>query len=128
MLERHKGSDVLRSDVYQVGHHGSYNATTKHLLKAVSPKLALIGAGPAWRKQSWSAFAYGHPRLVTVELLEKSLSGPPRAAAIRPLGVRGRQFEPHESSAPIYVSAWDSDVIVTMFPDGNMSVKTRRTP
>ncbi|MBX3161653.1 MAG: MBL fold metallo-hydrolase [Deltaproteobacteria bacterium] len=126
MLERHKNTSALDADVYQVGHHGSYNATTKSLLRAISPKVALIAAGPAWRKQSWSAFAYGHPRLVTVELLEAALTGPPRGATVRALGVRGRQFEPREMTAPIYTSAWDSDVIVTMFADGRLAVKTRR--
>ncbi len=41
LLKRHV-ERALRADVYEVGHHGSQNATTKALLDADLPKIALI--------------------------------------------------------------------------------------
>ena len=127
LLAKHKGTAALDVDVYQVGHHGSYNATSDRLLKALTPKLALIACGAADRKTTWSAWAYGHPRLVTIELLERALAGaPPRPPVV--VGVAGgaKAFDGREIRVPIYASPWDSDVIVSMFADGRLETKTRR--
>ena len=127
LLSHQKKSGVLDVDIYEVGHHGSYNATTKELLEALSPKLALIACGPYDRKSTWTGWAYGHPRAVTVSLLEKSLkSAPPRTAVVVPVAVGAKKFEGWEITAPIYATGWDSDVIITMFADGHMTAKTRR--
>lgn len=50
----------LKADVYMCGHHGSDTSTTADLLKAVSPKYAVISVG----KNS-----YGHPGTNTLSLL-----------------------------------------------------------
>jgi hypothetical protein len=44
------------ADVYEVGHHGSYNGTTKALLDAITPKIALIGMGSPDRQETFSAW------------------------------------------------------------------------
>jgi competence protein ComEC len=128
LLAKHRGTTALDTDVYQVGHHGSYNATTKPLLAALSPKLALIACGPHDRRSTWTGWAYGHPRAVTVEMLERVLaSAPPRVPAVVPVAVGAKKFEGWEIKAPIYATGWDSDVIVTMYADGRIATKTRRT-
>jgi competence protein ComEC len=112
----------LRSDVYEVGHHGSWNATTKPLLDAIQPKLALISMGPTDREDTWSAWAYGHPRVEAIELLEAALTGPPRQAIHVPIGSGAKQFLDHEITAPIYATGWDHDVSVTLYADGRETV------
>jgi competence protein ComEC len=127
LLAKHAGTKALDVDVYQVGHHGSYNATSEQLLRALTPKLALIACGPFDRRQAWTAWAYGHPRAVTIDLLERALAtAAPRRAAVVGVASGAKQFEGREIKAPIYATGWDSDVIVTMFADGRIAVKTRR--
>lgn len=127
LLAKHANTKALDVDVYEVGHHGSYNATSEKLLRALTPKLALISCGPHDRKSTWTAWAYGHPRAVTINLLEHALA----KASSRPTVVVGvaagaKAFDGREIKAPIYATAWDSDVIVTMFADGRIETKTRR--
>ncbi len=127
LLKKHAGTPVLDSDVYEVGHHGSYNATNKQLLSALTPKLALIACGPHDRKSIWTGWAYGHPRAVTVDLLEKALArAAPRKAVVVPVAAGAKRFEGWEITAPIYATGWDSDVLVTMFADGRLVTRTRR--
>jgi competence protein ComEC len=127
LLAKHRGTQVLDVDVYQVGHHGSYNATTIELLRAMTPKLALIACGPHDRRSTWTAWAYGHPRAVTIELLEQALArAPPRPAVVVPVASGTKRFEGWQITAPIYASPWDADVIVTMFADGRITARTRR--
>lgn len=53
----------LDSDVLKVGHHGSWNATDKNVLDAVSPDMAIISCG--------EGNSYGHPHDEVVDLLER---------------------------------------------------------
>src|ERR1043166_2536847 len=62
LIDHYRGSTLLDTDVYQVGHHGSHNATTEGLLEAITPKVAVIAMGVPTRERPWSAWAYGHPR------------------------------------------------------------------
>ncbi len=52
----------LDSDVLKVGHHGSWNATDKNVMDAVSPSLAIISCG--------EGNSYGHPHDEVIDLLE----------------------------------------------------------
>jgi len=127
MLAKHAGTTALDVDLYQVGHHGSYNATTTQLLRALTPRLALIACGPHDRRSTWTAWAYGHPRAVTIELLEQALTrATPRAAVVVPVATGAKKFSGWEITVPIYATAWDSDVIVTMSADGQLAVRTRQ--
>lgn len=127
LLKKHRGTSVLDSDVYEVGHHGSYNATTKALLAALTPSLALIACGPHDRKSTWTGWAYGHPRAVTVEMLEGALrSAQPRTAVVVPVAAGAKKFEGWQITAPIYATGWDSDVLVSMYADGKLVTRTRR--
>ncbi|MEO8699227.1 MAG: MBL fold metallo-hydrolase [Kofleriaceae bacterium] len=127
LLDKHRGTPALDVDVYQVGHHGSYNATTAKLLRALTPKLALIACGPYDRKSLWTGWAYGHPRAVTIALLEHSMEkATPRPHLVVPVAPGAKKFEGWEITAPIYATGWDSDVLVTMTTEGVITVKTRR--
>jgi len=69
--EREEESDLvarygraLRSDVLKVGHHGSKTSSTRALLDAVTPEVAVISCGARNR--------YGHPAPVTLDALAAS--------------------------------------------------------
>lgn len=113
----------LESEVWQVGHHGSWNATTKPLLDAIRPKLALIAMGRVEREDTWSAWAYGHPRAEAIELLEPALTGPRRDPIHVEIGTGAKSFIGHEVTAPIYATGWDGDVHVTLRADGSRAVR-----
>jgi len=55
-----EGGRPLRADILKVAHHGSSTSTTPELLRAVSPRVALIGVGRHNR--------FGHP---SAEVLER---------------------------------------------------------
>jgi len=61
--------DMLRSDVLKVGHHGSHHSATEVYLSEVKPKISVISVGDY--KISSHAERFGHPRLETLERLEK---------------------------------------------------------
>lgn len=129
LVAKHAGTAVLDVDAYQVGHHGSFNASSQALLAAMTPRLALIGCGPYERRSAWTAWQYGHPRTVTIDRLERALAaGPPRAPIVAAVASTTRTFDGHEVRAPIYATGWDSDVIVTLYASGEIVVKTRRAP
>ena len=112
----------LRADVYEVGHHASWNATTKALLDAIQPQVALISMGRVEREDTWSAWAYGHPRIEAIELLEAALTGPRRAPVHEPIGLGPKQFHDREITAPIYATGWDGNVTLTLYADGRVVV------
>ena len=67
LLEKYEGTRWLDVDIYQAGHHGSANGTTRPLMEAMTPSLALIAMGDPERQHQWTAWAYGHPRAVVVD-------------------------------------------------------------
>ena len=65
-----RNPDIIDADVYQVGHHGSRNGTTAELLRVMTPEIAVIGSGnPADEEPGFSAYSFGHPNRVAIELL-----------------------------------------------------------
>jgi len=60
LIEHHK--DAIRSDILQVGHHGSKTSSRRDFLEAVSPALALVSTGPK---------KYGTVTLPDIEVLEE---------------------------------------------------------
>lgn len=43
ILNEYKNSNILKSDILKVGHHGSKTSSTQEFLEKISPKIALIG-------------------------------------------------------------------------------------
>jgi competence protein ComEC len=128
MLAHAAGNDSLMATVYEVGHHGSYNATTKELLDAITPQLALIAVGSTKRniKEKYTALQYGHPRNSTIDLLQKAVTGRPRGEVTVQVGDGPRNFERRTMTSPIYATAWDGNVAVTLGADGTYSVVFQR--
>lgn len=43
IINEYKNSNLLKSDILKVGHHGSKTSTTQEFLEKIFPKIALIG-------------------------------------------------------------------------------------
>ena len=61
ILEKYKNSDILKSTVLKVAHHGSKSSSIQEFLNAVSPRIALIGVGKNNK--------FGHPSDTTIHAL-----------------------------------------------------------
>ena len=108
-------------DILQVGHHGSYNATTPALLAAVTPEMALISAGRDTRHADWTAWDYGHPRQSTVSLLQQHVSGRRTPLDAR-VATGVERFTSRRVEEAIYATAWDGDVVVRADLAGRLAV------
>ena len=62
ILQEYKESNILKSNILKVGHHGSKTSSIQEFLEAVNPNIALIGVG----KNN----TFGHPNSGVLERLE----------------------------------------------------------
>jgi hypothetical protein len=80
------------------------------------------------RRDRYSAWAFGHPRIESIELLERALTGAPRERIHVSVGTAHEQFVAHDITAPIYATGWDGDVRVTLHAsDGSIHVSPSRS-
>lgn len=63
LKEYTNNSELLKSTILKVAHHGSKTSSTKEFIKTVSPKYALIGVGKDNK--------FGHPSDITLETLKE---------------------------------------------------------
>jgi competence protein ComEC len=135
LIEKYGGSaDLLDADVFQVGHHGSHNATTEALVELISPKLAVFSAGdPARREGEFNAFRFGHPNHKAVRILDDPWRGVAcnRSPVDVPVGIKGAfrdrppVWEEWTLESALYSTGWDGDVVVDARSDGALTVTTR---
>jgi len=109
-LQKYAGTDVLDVDIYQVGHHGSANGTTLPLVQAMSPEYAVFSMGSPDREALWTAFAYGHPRLNIVRMLEAEVTGTREATQVQ-AALRPRRFRALSETHGLFATGWDSDLV-----------------
>ena len=127
---------LLDVDVYMVGHHGSKNATAPHLMRAMSPKVAVISAGPYERNYSWTARKYGHPNIKAIDELRDPHNGVSWFRDSRKVwvGVSGaweeRQsvFKKDVINRAIYATSWDGTIKVDVYDNGWLEVITQPPP
>lgn len=62
LVSKYNGTDILKSTVLKIAHHGSSSSSTKEFLDLVQPKLALVGVG--------KSNLYGHPNDEVLKRLE----------------------------------------------------------
>ena len=124
LIKRYRDTRWLDVDVYQAGHHGSANGTTRELLAVTTPQVALIAAGSAARQHSWTAWAYGHPRATVVELLQAGVANQ-RAPVEVPVGKGMKRFANRSVDRAIFATSWDGAVVVDMGIDGSIDVRQR---
>jgi competence protein ComEC len=130
---------MLDADAWVVGHHGARNGTTRPMLDALTPKLALISCGPPVRPQrsaaDHTAYRFGHPNERVVRDLAAAVSTSRPATEVQ-VGQRGAQpgeadgsvFVPFKLDRAVYATGWDGTVVVTADAAGNLSVATERAP
>lgn len=116
-------------DVLKVAHHGAENGTTKALVEATTPCLAMMGVGDPTRFQPGTAGDHGHPRRSTLKLLQATSGG---VTGTRPT----RRIQAFESEHPptvrtdikraIFGTAWDGHHVVYASADGVFEVVTEK--
>lgn len=62
LTSKYKGTDILKSTVLKVAHHGSKSSSTEGFLNLVQPKIALIGVGENNK--------FGHPNSDVIKRLK----------------------------------------------------------
>lgn len=123
-LLRRRAETALDVDIYQVGHHGSANGTTADLMRVVSPAFAVLEVGNPARHHSWTAWAFGHPRSSTIDLLVGGVSGV-RDPVIEEVGTGVKAFTTRAISQAIYATGWDGTVVLEGDREGTI---VRGTP
>jgi len=126
LLERYAGTSLLDVDIYEVGHHGSHNATTGDLLIAATPELALLPVGDPGGSTSAPPGTTAIAQASSLELLEQrgeQASG--RRSRCRWQRERRRSSRPRSrgrSTAPRGTERWSSIAA----SDGTFAVTTSR--
>jgi len=125
--------ELLDVDIYQVGHHGSKNATAHYQMQMMSPRIAVISMGPYERNVPWTARKYGHPNIIALEHLAHPHSGvrgkrTPREVWV---GIKGawkdekvEVFERRTIDKAIYATGWDGTITITANANGWLDVAT----
>ena len=125
--------ELLDVDIYQVGHHGSKNATAHYQMQMMSPRVAVISMGPYDRNVPWTARKYGHPNIVALEHLAHPHHGVRgRRSPIEVwVGLKGafkdekvEVFERRTVDRAIYATGWDGTVTITANANGWLDIQT----
>jgi len=128
IVEEYAGTNALDVDVLMVGHHGAANATTEEYLDAVTPSYAVISCGE-WdfgkgEADKFTTFAYGHPRISTLNMLEEHIAGK-RSQAVHIEAAEGaRDFRFMDIDRRIYATPWDHTIIIRATTEGKYQVST----
>jgi competence protein ComEC len=121
LVAHYRGSQVLDVDVYQVGHHGSHNGTTDALLRALTPKIAVIAMGEPERRIDWTAWDYGHPRKTIVDMLHRHVSATRTPVDVM-VAPAAKRFQSQRVTKAIYGTGWDGNIILEADADGTWRV------
>jgi competence protein ComEC len=127
-------TSIFHADVLKVGHHGSKNGTTESLLKAVTPQIAVIGAGDSSLSHAtFSAYSFAHPNTVAIDLLLDNTFGvtEKRPSETVSVGIKGADHKNHlpptfkkvTLTRAIYATGWDGTVDVIAKADGTLTVQ-----
>jgi len=128
-----RNPDIIDADIYQVSHHGSRNGTTEALLRVMTPEIAVVGSGnPADEEPGFSAYNFGHPNRVAINLLSAPGFGvtKSRPEVTVPIGISGRA--PGSNKPPryalqaveraIFSTGWDGDIVIAASVQGEKRV------
>jgi competence protein ComEC len=126
--------ELLDVDIYQVGHHGSKNATAHYQMEMMSPRVAVISMGPYERDIPWTARKYGHPNIIALEHMVHPFTGVrARRSPIEVwIGLKGawkdekkEVFERRTVDRAIYATGWDGTVTITANANGWLDIATQ---
>ena len=114
LMDFYRNTSLLNVDVYKVGHHASFNGTDEDFMRAMSPKISVISAGIHTQHGpgGFHAFQFGHPRTVTVDLLQRfsSMKRPKAKVYSMP---KVRKVVPRVMQSAVYCTCWDGDIQVS---------------
>ena len=71
----------------------------------------------------WTAWAYGHPRRIAVDMIVAGMSGTRSATTVR-VADKVKSFSDYPLSKAVYATVWDGDVTVRADAAGDISVVT----
>jgi len=126
--------ELLDVDIYQVGHHGSKNATVHYQMQLMSPRVAVISMGPYERDIPWTARKYGHPNIIALEHMVHPHHGvrAHRTPIEAWIGLKGawkdekkEVFERRTIDRAIYATGWDGTVTITANANGWLDITTQ---
>jgi competence protein ComEC len=132
-----KNPSIFDVDVYNVAHHGSHNGTTTALVKAASPKIAVISSGdPSLAWSGLTARDFAHPNHQAIEMLSDPIEGVSltRPAKVVPIGLKGKDIRNHIPATfdtetvdrAIYDTGWDGDITIEASVTGEEKVITSK--
>lgn len=132
LVQQYASTGLLDVDLYKAGHHGSHNGTTAALVNAMTPRAAVISAGPVEREADWTAWAYGHPRWRAVSDMlgdadSAGVSDDRRAPIDAPVatyyGDGHGVFETRRIGGAVYCTGWArGGVVIGMRADGTLEL------
>ena len=137
LLERYQGTQMLKADIYKVGHHGSLNATDEEFVQAMSAKVAVISAGHKETKGpgQFHGFYFGHPREDVVALLEETAGTrfPAITGYTYTKGTKNKNDTTNIDTSrtinkAIYCTCWDHDLAVAVNAAGNQITVSSEGP
>jgi hypothetical protein len=124
MVDFYRDSPLLDVDVYQVGHHGSHNATTWSLIEAIDdPLIAVLSMGRCTRTSGlFNAFNFGHPRADIIRMLQAGIQRRRSTSKRVPVAVGVRDFRQIRMRDAVYATGWDGTVVVRATSAGQYRV------
>ncbi|WP_298166605.1 MBL fold metallo-hydrolase [Novosphingobium sp.] len=125
LLARYAGTTLLDTDVLEVSHHGAANGTTAAFLSAVSPQVAVMSMGSPMTQEKWTAWAYGHPRKATSDLLYAAVTRKRPSKSVM-VATKTKTFVPFAMDRAIYATGWDGTIDVKADTAGRIQVTTAR--
>ncbi len=122
MVEKYHGTNLLDVDIYFVGHHGSKNGTSDELMQAMTPRIAVISSGDPSRETVWTAWKYGHPNKIAIDMLRDPEFGvsDTRTPIEVPIGTRAESFQLETIDSAIYNTGWDGNIILQINSNGRI--------
>ena len=126
LVDYYASTSLLDTDVFQVGHHGSHNATTKDLLEAITPDIAVISMGHWQNGQGsndrYTTWWYGHPRKDIMDMLSLSIKRK-RSYPVEVAAAEGsRNFQSYTVKDAIYGTGWYGTLKVRATESGRYRV------
>jgi competence protein ComEC len=111
LLSKYGSSNILDTDIYVAGHHGSKNGSSTELISEISPEIAVLSFGDPDREEMWTGWQYGHPNKTIIDKLITGCSKF-RTPVTVPVGIKSQTFTHVAISKAIYGTGWDGDIIL----------------
>jgi beta-lactamase superfamily II metal-dependent hydrolase len=134
-LEEQAISDMLKEygdnpgvfdvGVYHVGHHAADNGTTDPLLRATTPKIAVISMGDNSQKLPTTAWDHGHPRKSTLRRMQVRpdiVSDMRTAITFWGATAEETPFVPVKITKAIYGTGWEGTIKLRARSDGTYQI------